>query len=129
MAIMRIYAGTSASSLTELPSPVDLKKSDELIWSENTGRAQSGSNKAEMIGDVVATKDKYEIKWGILTEAELNSIRTHLPKGFFYFAAATSSSSAQSNASKYYRGEISYDIIQAGPNVYYKDAAVSVIEK
>lgn len=129
MAIMRIYAGNSASSLTELPSPVDLKKSDELIWSENTGRAQSGTNKAKMIGDVVATKNKYEIKWGILTATELNSIRTHLPKGFFYFAAATSASSAQSNASTYYRSEISYDIIQAGPNVYYKDVSVSVIEQ
>ena len=129
MAIMRIYAGSSASSLVELPSPVDLKRSDELIWSENTGRAQSGTNKAKMIGDVVAVKNTYNIKWGVLTETELNSIRTHLPRGFFYFAAATSSSAAQSNASSYYRSEIQYDIIQAGPNVYYKDVSVSVIEQ
>ena len=129
MAIMRIYAGTSASSMTELPSPVDLKRSDEQIWSENTGRAQTGTNKAKMIGDVVATKRTYQIKWGVLTGTELTSIKNHLTTGFFYFAAATSSSSAQSNAAKFYRSEIQYDIIQAGPNVYYKDVAVSVIEQ
>ena len=129
MAIMRIYAGSSASSLSELPSPVELKRTNELIWSENTGRAQSGTHKAKMIGDVVATKRTYNIKWGILTATELNTINSLLPKGFFYFAAATSSSSAQSNASTYYRSEISYDILQAGPNVYYKDVSVSVIEQ
>lgn len=129
MAIMKIYAGSSASSLTELPSPVELKQSKEQIWSENTGRAQSGSNKAKMIGDSIAQKRTYQIKWGILTETELNTIQTKLTPGFFYFSAATSASSAQSNAEKFYRSEISYQIIQAGPNVVYKDAAVNVIEQ
>lgn len=129
MAIMKIYAGPSTSSLVELPSPVELKQSNEQIWSENTGRAQSGTNKAKMIGDSIAQKKTYQIKWGILTSTQLNTIQSYLTRGFFYFAAATSSSSAQSNAVKYYRSEISYDIVQGGPNVYYKDAAVSVIEQ
>ena len=129
MAVMKIYAGTSASSLSELPSPVELKRSNEQIWSENTGRAQSGSNKATMIGDVVATKKTYQIKWGILTSSQINTINSLLTKGFFYFAAATSLATAQSNATKFYKSELTYDILQAGPNVYYKDAAVSVIEQ
>ena len=129
MAIMKIYAGSSTSSLTELPSPVELKRSTEQIWSENTGRAQSGSNKAKMIGDSIATKHTYQIKWGVLTESQLNTITTKLTNGFFYFAAATSSSTAASSAVKYYRSEITYNIIQAGPNVVYKDATVSVIEQ
>lgn len=129
MATMKIFAGTSASSLSELPSPVDLKRSDEQIWSENTGRAQSGSQKAKMIGDVVATKKTYQIKWGILTASQINTINSLLTKGFFYFAAATSLSTAQSNATKFYRSEFTYDVLQAGPNVMYKDAAVSVIEQ
>lgn len=129
MATMKIYAGPSASNLSELPSPVDLKRSNEQIWSENTGRAQSGSNKAKMIGDVVATKKTYQIKWGILTAAQINTINSLLTTGFFYFAAATSASAAQSNATKFYKSELTYDILQAGPNVYYKDAAVNVIEQ
>ena len=129
MAIMRIYAGPSASSMSELPSPVELKRTSEQIWSENTGRAQSGTNKAKMIGDVVATKKTYQIKWGILTASQINTINSLLTKGFFYFAAATSLSTAQSNATKFYRSEFTYDILQAGPTVVYKDAAVSVIEQ
>lgn len=129
MATMKIYAGTSASSMSELPSPVELKRSNEQIWSENTGRAQSGTNKAKMIGDVVATKRTYQIKWGILTATQINTINSLLTKGFFYFAAATSSSAAETNAAKYYKSELTYDVIQSGPNVFYKDAAVSVIEQ
>lgn len=129
MAIMKIYAGSSASSLTELPSPIDLKKSTEQIWSENTGRAQSGSNQAKMIGDSIAAKSTYQIKWGILTAAQVTSIQNLLTRGFFYFAAATSASTAQTNAKKFYRSEITYDIVQSGPNVFYKDMSVSVIEQ
>lgn len=130
MAIMRIYAGNSASSLVELPSPVSIKNSREKIWSENTGRAQSGSNKARMIGDVIAKKKTYEIKWGILTASEIESIISHLDnKAFVYFAMATSSSTAQSSATTYYSSTISYDVIQSGPNVFYKDATVSMIEQ
>lgn len=129
MAIMKIYAGSSTSSLTELPSPVELKRSTEQIWSENTGRAQSGSNKAKMIGDSIAAKSTYQIKWGILTAAQIETIQNKLTRGFFYFAAATSASTAQTNAKKFYRSEITYDIIQTGPNVFYKDATVSVIEQ
>lgn len=129
MATMKIYAGTSASNLQELPSPVDLKRSNEQIWSENTGRAQSGTNKAKMIGDVVANKKTYQIKWGILTATQINTINSLLTSGFFYFAAATSLSTAQSNATKFYKSELVYDILQAGPNVFYKDAQVTVIEQ
>ena len=129
MAIMNIYAGSSASGMTQLPSPVELKTTREQIWSENTGRAQSGTNKAKMIGDSITQKLTYQIKWGILTSAQLSVITSNLKRGFFYFAAATSASAAEDNAKKYYRSEISYDIVQSGPSVFYKDATVSVIEQ
>lgn len=129
MAIMKIYAGSSASGMTQLPSPVELKTTREQIWSENTGRAQSGTNKAKMIGDVVATKRTYAIKWGILTNSELTIITSNLTKGFFYFAAATSAASAEDTASKYYRSEISYDYLQSATQILYKDVTVNVIEQ
>lgn len=130
MAIMRIYAGNSASSMTELPSPVSIKNSREKIWSENTGRAQSGTNAAKMIGDVIAKKKTFEIKWGILTATQVESIISHLDnKAFVYFAMATSSSAAQSAASTYYSSNLTYEVIQSGPNVFYKDATVTMIEQ
>ena len=124
-----IYAGTSVANMALLASPVAVKQSKELIWSENTGRAQSGSNKAKMIGDVVAEKETYNIKWGIITNAELTTIASHLPKGFFYFAMATSLTSAQNNAIKCYRSQIDYEVLPIGNTIYIKDATVDVIEQ
>lgn len=124
-----IYAGTSATGMTLLPSPTDLKPSKELIWSENTGRAQSGSNKAKMIGDVVAEKTTYSIEWGVLTQSQLNTITSHLTAGFFYFGIGTTATQAQNNAGKYYRGNIQYKLLPIGNTLYYKDVTVDVVEQ
>ena len=124
-----IYAGSTASGVALLPSPVEVKPSKEIIWSEDTGRAQSGANKAKMIGTVVDEKTTYSIKWGVLTSTELSSITSKLKAGFFYFAMASTLASAQSNAIKCYRSEINYDVLSVGSETYYKDVAVSVIEQ
>ena len=124
-----IYAGNAADSLTLLPSPVSIKPSHEIIWSENTGRAQSGANKAKMIGDVIAEKQTYTIQWGLLTQSEYNTVKNKLKAGFFYFAVAASASQAEENAAKYYRGNLTAEAVQAGNSIYYKDATVSVIEQ
>ena len=121
MAIMKLYAGT-ATPLTELPSPVSVQITHEQIWSEDTGRAQSGANQAEMIGTSVAEKFTYNIKWGVLNATDLNTIVTKMPRGFFYFGESATSTT------KYYRSEITYDRVQA-EDVYYKDVSVSVIQK
>lgn len=125
MAIMRIWSGSSAD-MVELPSPVSVTPKREIIWSEDTGRAQSGSNQAEMVGTAIDEKMTYDIKWGVLSGSELNLIVNNMPKGFFYFGVGTSK---PSSPNKYYRSELAYDILQAGSGVYYKDVAVSVIQK
>lgn len=128
-----IYAGTSASSVTILPSPVSVQPTFEQIWSENTGRAQSTEGgttvKGKMIGDVIAEKLTYNIKWGVITDAEMMQIKSKLPKGFFYFAVATSQSSAESSAKKYYRSEIAGDYLPIGDDIYWNDVTVSIIEQ
>ena len=124
-----IYAGTSVSKMAILPSPVSVNPTFEMIWSENTGRAQSGSNQAKMIGDVVAEKVTYNIKWGIITDAEMTTIKTKLPKGFFYFGVGTTLANAKNNAKKFYRSEIAGDYLPIGNNIFWKDVAVSVIEQ
>lgn len=124
-----IYAGTSASTMTALPSPVQLTPTAELIWSENTGRAQSGTNKAKMIGDVVAEKRTYKIQWGYLTATEYALIKSKLTPGFFTFGVGLTPASAQAAAGRYYRSEITAEMVQVGRDYYYKDATVSVIEQ
>lgn len=142
--VLGLYAGTS-SSLTYsdlLPSPDTVTPTIEQIWDENTGRAQSGSNRAMMIGDSIAEKNTYNIKWGILNATQFSTVKTKLSTGFFYFGLGTqdtvtlANSSPPSTPSKYYRSEISYEIIQV-PNAsktekvetFYKGVQVSVIEQ
>lgn len=128
MAVLNLYAGDSLP-LTQLPSPVSLKPSLEIIWDQDTGRAQSGANKAKMIGSAVDEKRTYEIKYGILKSSELQTIRNTLHKGFFYFCTGDTAPSSLSDVSKYYRGSITYEIVQVGGTRYYKDLTVSVIEQ
>lgn len=124
-----IYAGSTANTVVELPSPVEVKPTMEIIWSENTGRAQSGANQAKMIGDVVAQKRTYAIKWGIISGTDFTNITAYLKAGFFYFAMADSLASAKSSATPFYRSEISYTVLPIGATTYYKDVSVSVIEQ
>ena len=122
-----IYAGSSSGSLTKLPSPISLKTTSELIWSENTGRAQSGENQAKMIGDTIAKKRTYAIEWGVISQAQLSTILENLTSGFFYFGIGTESS-PPSSPTKFYRSELTYETIEA-ETTYYKNVTVSVIEQ
>jgi hypothetical protein len=129
-----IYAGSTIEGMTALPSPTDLDTSREIIWSEDTGRAQSGENKAKMIGNVVDTKRTYAIKWAILNSISgdkdsLQKVTSLLTPGFFYFGVGTSLADAQNNAAKYYRSEIQYSYLPIGSHTYFKDVTVSVIEQ
>lgn len=129
MAVIGLYAGATANSVVLLPSPTEVKPTHEIIWSEDTGRAQSGLNRAKMIGSVVAEKKTYSCQWGILSQAEFNTINTQLAPGFPYFAVDTSLASAKANAVPYYRGEISYEILPVGSTTYYKNVSVTVIQQ
>ena len=129
---LNIYAGSSLSELVVLPSPTQVTPSYEIIWSEDTGRAQSGTDKAKMIGTVIDEKKTYAIKWGVITNAEMTFIRSKLVKGFFYFCMGTNPPTSGNNynyATKYYRSEIVGDYLPIGNEVYWKDVTVSVIEQ
>ena len=137
MAHIHLYACTKADfsahgnsfvSGDELPSPTDLKRSDEQIWSENTGRAQSGANKAKMIGDSITGKKTVTVTWGIIASSEMSDIRSKLKRGFFVFGYGMNINNASENAFTAYRGEIGGQIISAG-TVYYKNPSVSIIEQ
>lgn len=104
----------------ELPSPVAISIGDEIIWSSNTGRSASGL----MTGDVIAQKQTYAIKWGILTQDEVNIIENKLTVGFFSVKILNKVFNAyRSTISKTILGTLSDGI------TYYSDVSVSLIEQ
>ena len=131
MAVLAVYAGESTSMTVannQLPSPSKMQVSIEQIWSENTGRAQSGDNKAKMIGESLVAKHTYSLEWAMLEYSDFQKITNLLPRGFFYFGVGTKTS-APSSPSKYYRSEITYEVIQVGTTQYYKNINTQVIEQ
>lgn len=137
MAHIRIFAcpsDTTMSSAHELPSPTDITGSSEQIWSEDTGRAQSGSNQAMMIGKSITSKQTYSIQWDVLAtdkdgtaSQKLDKIRNSLTRGFFKFGMSIDNSVPSGYIA--YRSEIQYSVAQAGNEAYYKDVSVQVIER
>ena len=112
----------TANSVT-LPSPVEITTTDEIIWSENTGRSTTG----QMLGDVIAQKQTFEIKWGVLTESDFQSLRTNIRSGFNPFTLTIDNDSYQITA---YRGNIVGDILGTyGGVTYRRNASVTIIQQ
>lgn len=112
----------SANSVT-LPSPVEITTTDEIIWSSNTGRSTSG----KMIGDVVAEKQTFEIKWGVLTEADFQQIRANIRSGFHPFTITIDGTPTTITS---YRGNIVAPILGTFAGVTYrKEASVTIIQQ
>lgn len=106
-----------------LPSPVSITVSDEIIWSENTGRSATG----EMIGDVIAQKETFNIQWGVMPKSDFNTIKANLLAGFTSFSIIED---GVTHTIQQYRGTLTRDIIGSINGVtYYKNVQVSVIQQ
>ncbi|MGM0215467.1 hypothetical protein [Enterococcus sp. AZ109] len=103
-----------------LPSPTEIGTSDEVIWSSNTGRNASGL----MVGDLITEKKTVSIKWGLLTQSELNIIKNRLPSGFF-------TAQILGETLTVYRGNIQSDFLGELSDgiTYYRSASVSLIQQ
>jgi len=116
-------AATIQANGVVLPSPVEIGTSEEIIWSANTGRSTTGL----MVGDVVAEKRTLNIRWGVLTAAEYDSIRSNIRSGFHPFTLTVDGAAATITA---YRGAITGTLLGTyGGVTYYNDVSVSVIQQ
>lgn len=108
----------------ELPAPVSLSISDELIWTADTGRTLNG----KMTGDVVAEKKTVSITWGILTENEYLKIKKNLTRGFF---PVTFRDDGGLITIKTYRGTLTKEVLGKLSDgiFYYKSATVDLIQQ
>ena len=108
-----------------LPSPTEISTTDEIIWSSATGRSTSSG---KMLGDVIAEKETFSIKWEFLTKAEQKKIKNNLKSGFhpisFIFDDETVTLTS-------YRGTItSQHLGYIGDGLYYyKSVSCDIIEQ
>lgn len=108
---------------TTLPSPVEVTAGEEIVWSANTGRAASGL----MIGDAVAEKRTISIRWGVLTAAQRELIRSKLTSGFFPVTADLGDGAVTLTV---YRGSLTSQVLGTyGGVTYYRDTAVTLIQQ
>lgn len=112
MAILKIGS-------VNMPDPTEFAVDDEILWSANAGRNVKGN----MIADVINQKKKLNIKWGILTNAEMQLIMTNIKAGFFSVTFDDGTSSKTINV---YRGTMTKTRLNPS---YYLDANVNLIEK
>lgn len=107
-----------------LPSPVEMSVNDEIIWSQDTGRALDGA----MMGDVVAEKKNINIKWAWLTEQEAALIKNNLVAGFFPITFRDYGTEITIDS---YRATISKDVggYLGDGNFYYKSVSTDIIQR
>lgn len=108
-----------------LPSPTEISTTDEIIWSSNTGRSTASG---KMLGDVIAEKQTFSIKWGVLTKEEQKKIRNSLKSGFYPVSFMFDDETVTLSA---YRGTITSTALgYIGDGIfYYKSVSCDIIEQ
>lgn len=110
---------------TTLPTGVvEFKRGDELLWSEGTGR---GASSGLLVGSVIAAKQTYSVKWGMLTHAQYTALRNAIPNGFFTFQA-TANGTTLANITAY-RGAITETLVGTITENYWKDVSVDFVQR
>lgn len=111
---------------TALPGEITaLKRGDELLWSEGTGR---GATNGLLTGSIVARKQTWHIEWGVITQAQYNSIR-NLITGNFQTLVVVANGQTLANI-VVYRGNIDGEYMGThGGTAYWKGVTVDLIER
>ena len=116
---------------TSLPGAkvTGLKRNDELLWSEGTGRSASSG---QMTGSIVAEKRTYSIEFGPLTASEYATVRGVAGKGHEFCAVSISvaGSSLENGSRSFYRSAVPGELMGVfGGVAYYGGVAVELVER
>jgi hypothetical protein len=116
---------------TELPAPKSVTYTDNKLWSDNTGRLDSGY----FVGDLIGIKRKYEVVWPPLTPTQLSTVRTAV-NGQFAEVTITDIGDDDNNTSttdvtlNAYFGDFSVKAYSWKDGIKYAiDASISIIER
>lgn len=113
----------------QLPTPAldGVSITTSKIWSANTGRLE---NSGEMVGTIVATKRKLEIKWPELYMEDVRVIEEAVSSMTPYHILKYTDMTGQVHEITVYFGDPSYTIYAYSPGIQrVKDTTVSAIEK
>lgn len=102
-----------------------IKRSDELLWSDGTGRA---ANSGLMTGTVVAKKQTYTLEFGPLTASEYATVRSVAGAGFVSLSITVGGATLASCT--VYRGTITGELLGVlGGTTYYKGVQLELVER
>ena len=106
------------------PEIVELKRGDEMLWSDGTGR---GATDGLLVGSVVARKQTWNIRWGMLDAVQYDVVRA-IPPGFFTVLVADGQSTIWSGTC--YRSNISGECAGAfGGTTWWRGVEVQLTER
>lgn len=112
-----------------LPTPAleGVTHSHNKMWSANTGRLESTG---EMVGTIVAVKEKFEIKWPDLTPAQAQLIENATAGTTAFHTMEYADYQWTNHSLTVYFGDFTYDLVDnrtGGRTV--RNAKISAIEK
>lgn len=107
-----------------LPTPKDVKYSSNKLWSQNTGRLDSGY----FVGDLIAVKKKYDVTFPPLSTSELATVRAAVNADFATVQITNAEGSTDTVTA--YFGDLSVESYSWHNGLKYAiNATVSIIER
>lgn len=118
------YKVNSGDSYTDLPTPKSVVYSQNKLWSQNTGRLDNGY----FVGDLIAVKKKYEVKFPPLSTTDLTAVRTAVNNQFAYVKILNAEGNSEEITG--YFGDLSVESYSWHNGIQYAiNATVSIIER
>ena len=110
---------------TALPDGiVAIERGDEMLWSDGTGRS---ATTGQMVGSVVAKKQTWALRWGVVPQADYDSIRA-IPQGFFTLLVTAGGTQLASISA--YRSNVTGQYLGIhGSTGWWRDVEVQLIER
>lgn len=109
---------------TDLPTPKNVTYTQNKLWSQNTGRLDSGY----FVGDLIAIKKKYQVIFPALTPTELATVRAAV-NADFATVQITNAEGGTDTVSAYF-GDVTVESYSWHNGINYAiNAAVSIIER
>ena len=111
---------------TSLPAPKNVNYSLNKLWSQNAGRLDNGY----FVGDLVATKKKYEVTFPPLSTSDLATVRAAVnPASGFASVTITNAEGGTDTVSAYF-GDLTVESYSWHSGIQYAiNATVSIIER
>lgn len=109
---------------TTLPTPKSVVYSNNKLWSQNSGRLDSGY----FVGDLIAIKRKYEVTFPALNTSQLATVRSAINTDF-ETVKITNAEGGTDTVSAYF-GDLSVESYSWKNGIKYAiNASVSIIER